>query len=312
MPATFTLTDVDVFDGERMLGRGYITVSDDKIQDVALGQFNPKTGTSHRVISTPGHTVLPGFIDSHVHVQEDDPTALHQALSFGVTTVMDMHNENSNIVTLKAYAARFWDKAADIKAAGVAATIDGGWPIPIVVAHDQSARSIAAISRYPKLRSAEDARLYVKHNVSMGADYIKLMHESGQALGERFVKPSIELQRSVVREAHLAGKVAVAHAMSLDDHMEMLQCGVDGMTHAFFDQTPTREIVEAYKRSNAWLNPTLAAIGSLTGEGQAKAQSVAHDGRIKQLLSDEDVGRMCKCLGFHADTSRIEFAYQLV
>lgn len=310
--SSFLLADVDIFDGEQILGQGYVEVINGKIGELKVGQPSAELTKKSTVISRPGHTVLPGFVDAHNHVYRDDPAALRQALSFGVTTLMEMHNENENIIKLKAYAAEHQDLSADIKAAGVAATIENGWPVPVITAHDKSPETMAEIARYPRLKTAEDARAYVKNNVTIGADYIKLMHESGEALGAQFTKPSTELQASIIKEAHEAGRVAVAHALSLKDHMEMLECGIDGMTHAFYDQQPTSEIIEAYKKNNAWLNPTLAAIGSLTLEGQADAEKFAHDDRVNNLLDEEAKSRMCKCMGFHAETSKLEYAYELV
>ena len=73
-----------------------------------------------------------------MHADKGKILALTQSLLFGVTTVMDMHNEAANVTKLKQFARENISESADIKMAGCAATIDGGWPMPVVTAHDKS------------------------------------------------------------------------------------------------------------------------------------------------------------------------------
>lgn len=51
---------------------------------------------------------------------------------------MDLQNEISNCHKLKKIAKEEVKLAADFKCTGVAATIDNGWPEPVVTAHDKS------------------------------------------------------------------------------------------------------------------------------------------------------------------------------
>jgi hypothetical protein len=153
---------------------------------------------------------------------------------------------------------------------------------------------------------------YLETNLANGADYIKLMHESGAAMGANFTKPTPELQRIIIREAHSKGKVTLAHALAMDDHIEILHCGIDGLAHAFYDQAPTKELIDAYKLNNAFLNPTLAAIGSLTTEGKELAEKYAHDPRAEGKLGEVERKRMCMCMDFKKEGSKVEHAYEAV
>ena len=171
---------------------------------------------------------------------------------------------------------------------------------------------MAALTTWWKLQTPEDAKIFIKTSVENGADYIKLMHESGSSMGVEFAKPTLELQAAVIKEAHAAGKVAVAHALALNDHLEILGLGVDGLTHTFYDQPPTRELIQAYKKNNAWLNPTLAAIGSLTAEGKTLAERFAHDPRVEGKVDGLDLERLCRCMNFRKESSKVEYAYESV
>jgi imidazolonepropionase-like amidohydrolase len=93
-PTTFTISDVRIFTGKEIIETGYVTVKDGIILDVSPG--SPPSENTNLVLSRPGHTVIPGLIDAHMHAQGND-LALTQSLQFGVTTVQDMHNETANV-----------------------------------------------------------------------------------------------------------------------------------------------------------------------------------------------------------------------
>ena len=138
------------------------------------------------------------------------------------------------------------------------------------------------------------------------------MHESGASMGADFPKPTVELQAAVISATHAAGKVAVAHALALADTIEVLSAGVDGMTHTFYDAAHTPELVAAYKKNGAWVNPTLAALGSLTTEGKQYAEKFAHDERVQAMIGEAERERLCMCMNFKTAASKIQYAYDTV
>ena len=297
--ASFLITDIRIFDGQDTIENGSVLVQDGKISKVSSGNIS-YNGTT---ISKPGHTLLPGLIDVHIHANSGNPVALPQSLRFGVTTVCDMHNEWPNIQKLRKQIADSGPAVcADLKTTSFAATIDNGWPIPVVLAHDDRPEVREEIATWPKLVTEEDARQYIAERIEEGVDYIKLMHESGTTMGAKFSKPTVELQKAVIEEAHKHGLLAVAHSTCLEDTIEILKAGVDGMTHTFVDQPPNQRLIDAYKRNNAHCNPTLACMGSGTTEGQPTQEKFAHDSRVKDLLGEEERQRMCMCMSFAKNT----------
>lgn len=108
------------------------------------------------------------------------------------------------------------------------------------------------------------------------------------------------------------GRKAVAHALTLADTLAILSAGIDGLTHTFYDRAPTDALVAAYKKNNAWCNPTLAAIGSLTTEGKGEQERFAKDERVKGLLGEAERERLCQCMNFKTEEARLEYAYESV
>lgn len=130
--------DVRIFDGNNEIENGHVLVESGKIKSFGAG--SPPPNSSHiKTISKPGHTLLPGLIDAHNHLHGGNVNALKQAVRFGVTTIMDLHNEVDSFLKIKKAVAKegFKREGADFKCAGIAATIENGWPVPVVLAHNK-------------------------------------------------------------------------------------------------------------------------------------------------------------------------------
>ena len=309
--SSFVLRDVRIFTGESTIDQGYVSVKNGKIESIGPISSLPQLQSSIETYSKPNHTVLPGLIDCHIHADRADPEALPQALRFGVTTVCEMQNELPNVLKLKKQTQE--PDTAAYKTAGQAATIENGWPIPVIVAHDKSPETLAEIAKWPKLTDRSSVVEYLEWTTrEMKPDYIKLMHESGTMMGAKLDYPTVELQQTIIEEAKKKGYLTVAHATSLQDTLDVLRAGVNGLTHTFCDQPPIQELIDAYKKNNAWCNPTLATMGSLTTEGAALQHRFAHDPRIQHLISEDKRGNMCACMSFAAQHGKVAHAYASV
>lgn len=176
------------------------------------------------------------------------------------------------------------------------------------------AQTAAEIATWPKLTSPADAEAYVAHNLSPagGADYTKLMHESGSVLGMTLPKPTSDIQKAVITATKQAGRVTVAHCLTRDDTLELLELGVNGLAHTFIDEAVNDEIIDAYKKAGAWCNPTLAVLGSLTKEGGAVGERFAHDERVKTKLTEKGQANLCQCMGFTREGATVKYAYETV
>ena len=130
---SFLVQGARIFTGEDILESGNVLVENGIIKYVG----NDAPDTDLPIISGTGSTLIPGLIDVHIHADKGKVLALEQSLRFGVTTVCDMHNEPPNVAKLKKIAKERND-VADFKSSCLAATIDQGWPVPIVTLHDKS------------------------------------------------------------------------------------------------------------------------------------------------------------------------------
>lgn len=301
----FLITNVRIFDGEVVVSKNIsVLISSGKIKQISSTPVKDFNGT---IISRPGHTLLPGFIDAHVHIDFGNESGLAQGLRFGVTTQCDLGNAPFQIQKLREMVSK--GDCSDLKSAMKSATPDGGWPAPLLKVNSFSSRCfngmLIAVTQKKgvvlppddnPLETAEQGQEYVDEQIRTGADYIKILHESGASFGMKLPTLPSCVEQAIVDKAHSSGRIVLAHAFSHDDALEVLALGVDGTAHATVDQPPTDDLVHAYKKHNAFCNPTLTVIGSSTAEGRRMQRRYANDPRVQDLLVEAGRESMCECL----------------
>jgi hypothetical protein len=173
---TFVVQYVRSFTGDEAIENGYLFVKDGTI--ASLGQGPPPASLANVVkISKPGHTLLPGFIDCDVHAYLGDERCMSTSLQFGITTVLDMHNEPDSVDKLKklASAEDNFSIYADLKSSRLSASISGGYPFKLITDIVGDAESLEAAKSWVKLKGPEEAEAYIKQRIAEGSDYIKLL-----------------------------------------------------------------------------------------------------------------------------------------
>jgi imidazolonepropionase-like amidohydrolase len=152
---------------------------------------------------------------------------------------------------------------------------------------------------WPDITDKETADQYVAKNKAMGARYvlrssksceiahfklssfIKLMQEDGCTLSLPFPTrpiptPRLEVQKAVVDAAHHNDMLAVAHALTNDSVLKMLNAGVDGITHSSLE--PVNEsVINTFKDTDAFIIPTFAVHASSSGEEKHTRERLAAD-----------------------------------
>ncbi|KAK4497003.1 hypothetical protein PRZ48_011452 [Zasmidium cellare] len=278
--ASFLIKDVRIFDGEAVIDNGSVLVKDGKIAEVSTTpiDFNGK------IISRSGHTLVPGLIDAHVHIDFGNESGLAQGLRFGVTTQCDMGNAPFQIHQLRELVKK--GDCSDLKAAMKSATPEGGWPAPLL--------KKVGVELPPddnNLETEEEGRKFI-HD---GADYIKLLHESGAPFAMDLPRMPTNVIKAIAHEAHKSGLTSLAHAFTVEDTLEVLSLGFDGTAHVAFDKPPIDDLISSFQKNNAFCIPTLAVIGSFTKDGRDLQEKYAHDLRVQKLLVEGGQEKLCKC-----------------
>lgn len=129
MSATL-ISNARIFDGVSVISEcGHVLIESGRITQISLREpLSPESPC--KVVDASGCTLLPGLIDAHMHVFQD-VQLLEIAMRYGVTTVLDLHNEPGWFKEINAITRKRND-VADVKSACYAATIKNGWPSAIV------------------------------------------------------------------------------------------------------------------------------------------------------------------------------------
>ncbi|MFD0591779.1 amidohydrolase family protein [Catellatospora coxensis] len=230
-----------LFDGAGgpMLDEPSVVVDGGRIVSVVRGAANVPAGAD--VVDLPSATLLPGLVDSHVHLAFDataDPiarlgerddaaayaamcTAARAAAAGGVTTVRDLGDRGYLSLRVRA-AARAGDHTLpEVVAAGVPITTPGGHCHFL----GESAAGVA------------DLRAAVRARAERGVDVIKIMASGGNITpGSRpeLAQYSVHELRAVVEQAHELGLRVAAHAHGTSSIVAATEAGVDSLEHATF------------------------------------------------------------------------------
>ncbi|RMB56089.1 amidohydrolase [Dokdonia sinensis] len=255
---SFVITNVTVFDGEKVLENQNITVASGKI--IAIGQDELTTETT---VDGTGKFVMPALTNSHVHVF--NVLGLAQAAQAGVLNVFDMHGMETLQGVLK--EQRDNPKLATLYNAGFAATAAGGhgtqFGFPV-----------------PTLEKPEDADQWVTDRVAAGVDYIKIIVEPWKNT------ISHETAKAIIEETHINDKVAVVHISKAEDAHQVFLNGADGLVHLWWDNQMTEAQMEAITaRENIFVIPTVLTTVLMQELFMGKSKEEA--GELKNMMLTE-------------------------
>ncbi len=171
------------------------------------------------LVDVGGGTILPGFIDAHVHGAYSAAALLAWAQA-GVTTVRD-EAVNLSGVTLGDLIARR----------------DSAWSAPAHARLVSAGWMITAPGGYGRLGvgSADEARQAVNDELGQGADLIKVAVEDGIAGQTDLPVLSTEALRAVVATAHARGRLVSAHVTDARFLQTVVDAEVDDVAHATWD-----------------------------------------------------------------------------
>lgn len=228
-----------------------------------------------RIVDLRDQFVLPGLIDSHVHLTgESSPTSrldtvtqsnadqamiavrnARRTLDAGFTTVADLGGTNEAIFAVREAVRRGDVEGPRIIAAGESVSVHGGHGdangYRDDILHILSGESVCS--------GVEDCMRAVRLQVRAGADVIKITATGGvlsntaAGLGQQFSQDELS---SIVGAAHRMGRKVTAHAHGVDGINAFLKAGGDSIEHGtYLDE----ESIRLFKQNGAYLVPTLMA-----------------------------------------------------
>jgi imidazolonepropionase-like amidohydrolase len=201
-----------------------------------------------RRLDVHGGTILPGFINTHVHQAVDDST-LRSWLLGGVTTVRDLGSglPYEDVFDYRDQVNRS-NRQARLLAVGPIVTVPGGYP--------QAIFPLTPLMGLP-VTSVEDARAKTDKLIAAGCDTIKIAVESGKVFHQTGLpRLSVAEIRAIVEVAHAHGIRVSAHAIVTSDIERAVRGGVDEIAHDDIENAPQSLIERMVAAHVDWI-PTL-------------------------------------------------------
>lgn len=264
-PGCYAIRDVRVFDGKNVVEKATVLVRDGKIEDVAVAMKIPAAA---QIIDGRGKTLLPGLIDSHIHLIG---LGLQKSVQFGVTTNIDMFTSIELVKAMKEQQKVGPNPdRADLVSCGTLATAPGGHGTEYGLT-------------IPTLSKPEEAQAFVDARIAEGSDFIKIIY-SHVSKFPSLDKPTLA---ALISAAHKRKKLAAVHVWALQDASDAIECGADILAHVWSDHEPGDALIALARKNHIALIPTLTAISCTCGLKPGLA--LINDPQIEPFISSADL-----------------------
>lgn len=207
-----------------------------------------------RTLDVSGKTILPGFINTHVHSRYVTLDETKTWTREGVTTVRDLGGYLDDIVARKRNSEASGDpNLPRLLVSGPMISVPGGHPFPIYG------------DDYPALavRGPDDARDQVNELLDAGVDHIKIAVSGRSDTG--WPELSGEEIQAITSVAHARGARVTVHVDTAAGLRRAVKNGVDDAAHSPRDPIPNDLIAEMVER-NVALSPTIDVYQNLAEE----------------------------------------------
>ena len=262
--------------GQAPRGASTIVIRNGKVAEVLNGHQSGPAGAM--LIDLKDRFVLPGLIDSHVHLDSDaggnaaliervtDSPAraafraavnAKKTLMAGFTTVRNLGDGTGATLALRDAIAAGEQPGPRI--------IDAGLPISTTSGHMDGTLSLSedlhsAVTQENLCDGVESCRQAVRKQIRRGVDVIKIATTGGvnsrigAGLGRQLFDDEV---KALVDTAHLYGKKMAVHAHGNDGVIAALAAGADSIEHGtMLDDASIR----LFKSSGAYYVPTLSTV----------------------------------------------------
>lgn len=276
-----------------------ILIRDGRIERVVDGFMEPPAGA--RVVDLRDRFVLPGLIDSHVHLTSDragnegfmagftDSVSLRsyeaawnarKTLDAGFTTVRNLGSEDGVTLGLRDAIGRGWAIGPRIIDAGTAISATTGHADSTLGVRDELHDALRAGGS--TCDGVEDCRRAVRRQIARGVDVIKIATTGGVnsriglGLGAQMFEDEA---RALIETAHLYGRRVAVHAHGADGINLALRLGADSIEHGTLLDD---ESLRLFRQTRAFYVPTLSTVNGYVE--RLRTNPGAYSGEVRRKI----------------------------
>ena len=278
---------VRLFDGFGVKPAATVIIQCSNILEVLDDSYGSQIDQNAVVINGEGMTLIPGLIDSHVHVWRRQQ--LERSLDFGVTTVLDMGSSRDLAQAMREEEARGQNvDRADLRSAVL-------W----VTAPESHGTQFGEV---PTLSEPGKASEFVAARVAGGADYIKVIYDHFKMFPQEIPTLNRETMTAVVSAAKQQSKLAVFHSRDLEAVTHAVEAGASGFVHVPVDEVPGEDLIDQILQNDIFFTPNLSL-------ARHEASRLLKDPNFGPMLTESEIENLGNWHAMRTDTGdEIEYA----
>lgn len=275
----FVIARARVFDGRKTLPG----LQDVGIRGGAIAAVSAAPLTGGRTIDAKDRWLIPGMIDSHIHlfdtititdasrmavfIANEMPLRLARFLECGVTTVLSLGDPVPETLNARNRIAAATLRGPRLFTAGLGITVPDGHPASTVMADNPYIRPLVTA----EIPNAARMRTVINRLADQGVDAVKLLSEGSDGRpgstpyywterGKRIplVRMMPDLLRAGIEAAHARSLRVGVHTVNQDTAIAALEAGADALHHGVVhDRITDDRVVKLLLRNKATYVPTL-------------------------------------------------------
>jgi imidazolonepropionase-like amidohydrolase len=254
-----------------VIENGGILVKDGKIAEIYDGNIPDPEGLSAAVTEAAGKTILPGLIDTHVHIGAPGGTIedwsdydaakaarreLAAYLYSGVTAVRSLGDELESMLRLRESVNSGEREGAEFFIAGPLFTTPGGHGTEYFSEMPATLRKRAEAQFLRMPNNPAEAKAAVEALQGAGVDAIKAVADAGAA-GSLFNRLDPAVLDAIGAAAKAARLPFAVHTGDVRDVQDAIHAGATSIEHGSMRQRIPDEVFAAMAKAGIFYDPTL-------------------------------------------------------
>src|ERR1019366_8461756 len=133
---------------------------------------------------------------------------------------------------------------------------------------------------------------WVDARIAEGSDYIKVVYDDSTEYGVEKPKPTLteEVLRALADAAHKRGKLVVMHIGSVQQALDAIDAGADGLAHLFVGAASAPDLGAIAAAHHIFVVPTLTVLNTICAT--SFDSQLAEDSRLKPYLLPSEAAAM--------------------